>query len=302
MKRFEVAVYAEGTLYPWYRVQRLTPEIHKAGWDRVILGLFHIGRPDAGQTEGDLLFNDTPIISQGQYVGDPAWPKELAKLHRLGVKLSASFGGARPWVKDFETLHHIYMASGESLAGTNFERCFRKFVELFPFIDLIDVDNEDLYDVPSLIAWLNMMGDLGLKATFCPYEEAGFWVKCLSLIEKRRPGLVVRWNLQCYAGGDGQRPEIWARAIKEAMPKFHTDRYFSISDWSRFFDHTWQGHNPSEVATLMKSLRDPSVSGAFLWNLDQIVQYETDQESHPDAGGPGGDGHAYVEALRAGST
>jgi hypothetical protein len=87
------------------------------------------------------------------------------------------------------------------------------------------------------------------------------------------------WNLQCYAGGGGNDPQTWANAITAQIPGFSTDKYVLAGDWARLYDPSekfWGGGDcPSEVTKKISDFSKAACfGGAFIWNMDQIVQAE----------------------------
>jgi hypothetical protein len=90
-----------------------------------------------------------------------------------------------------------------------------------PAIDGIDFDDEDLFDADTTVAFAQMLHELGYDVTFCPYMMTDYWVGCLKRLNDQTPGLVTAFNLQCYAGGEGNDPGTWIKAVQEAMwPNF----------------------------------------------------------------------------------
>ena len=51
------------------------------------------------------------------------------------------------------------------------------------------------------------------------------------------------WNLQCYDGGDTNKPQDWRDAIIKRIPDFNTDRFILASDWSRFKNNQGKWHD-----------------------------------------------------------
>jgi hypothetical protein len=82
----------------------------------------------------------------------------------------------------------------------------------------------------------------------------------------------------------------WAGYISQAMPNFDTTGYIVGSDWSRFYntqDQRWQGNLPRStcpghsVYTLFKPwATEDSIGGGFLWNADQVLNYEADNQKY----------------------
>jgi hypothetical protein len=261
--------------------------IQKAGWTTVIVSLFHI------DASGNLGINDTMITNNGTYTGNPDWPGQLQQLLKgpgtTITTLEASIGG---WdVKDFANVKTIYQKNNKSFAGTLLQKTFQMFFTTFPTIRLIDMDMENTYDQESFVAFCQMLIQIGFGITFCPYTEQGFWTNSLAALNKSNPGAVKWWNLQCYAGGGGNDPKNWADAISKAIPGFNTKGFILASDWSRNLAQPekdpstwyWEGDCPPAMQTLLAQYaKEPSVSGAFLWNIDQILNYAADQKKKPD--------------------
>jgi hypothetical protein len=263
-----IALYAGGPLGPSGIAQNLAAT-QTAGWTTIILGLFHIGRPDVtGQNYGDIIFNDSMTISQGKYVADSSWPNNVAQLKQAGstvTKVYASIGGGKG-IEDFQTIQKIYQSNGNSFSGTMLEANLQTLRQTFPAIDGIDMDCEDNYDQASFVAFCEMVIGLGFAITFCPYAswEMTFWTASLAQIEKQHSGAVKWWNLQCYDGGSGNDPKNWADAITQAIPAFPTNGFILASDWTE--------DSPSDVTTLLSGFSgEVCLGGGFIWDMDGIL-------------------------------
>ena len=267
MPTVNIAAYGEGIMYPPQLATHLH-SIQTAGWTSIMLGLFHVS------ADGDLSFNNSPIFTAGEYEGDPAWIPQLRQLATgnkgaRGITLLASFGG---WgVNDFSNIQAIYEANMQSFAGTLLEANCEAFASTFGgIISMIDMDVENTYDQPSFVAFCEMLVAQGFGITFCPYSNISFWINCLSDLNRSCPGAVQRFNLQCYAGGSGNDPQSWATAITAAIPSFNTKSFLLASDWAR--TNNGSGDSPAGVQALLSGFQgDPCVGGAFIWNLDIIL-------------------------------
>ena len=306
-----LAAYAASCLYAASnddvpRVKGNVQTFLTSGLNTVILGLFHIGRDfdiDPPQRLGDIYFNDTLVFSQGNYVGygsnagdTASWAQLLASLSEGGriTQVLGSIGGANNVIYDFRAIQKIYEANGGSFRGTNLERNFRKLREVLPTISIMDMDNEETGFVSqeSFSAFCRMLvqKEMGFAITFCPYTDQNFWTGALKALSDSDPGAVKWWNLQCYAGGDGNDPQTWAGYISQAIPNFDTTGYIMGSDWSRFYnteDQQWEGDLPfstcpgGSVYTLFKPWSsENSIGGGFLWNADQVFEYEADNQKY----------------------
>lgn len=300
-----IAAFGLGELYPPNLAKNMSA-IQAAGWTTLIVSLFHI------DASGNLYLNDTQIIANGTYVGAAGWPDQLQQLLKAPstiTTLEASIGG---WdVPDFSNVKTIYEKK-KSFAGTLLETNFRKFFDKFPMIRLIDMDMENTYDQPSFVAFCQMLIAIGFGITFCPYAsgQRSFWTGSLAALNKSNPGAVKWWNLQCYAGGQGNDPQDWATAITNAIPKFDTTGFILGSDWSRNLAQPekdpstwyWEGDCPPAMQTLIAGFgKEKCVGGAFVWNIDQILNYAADQKKKPDPNPCGNVGMTdYVAAVKKG--
>ena len=311
MSASKIAVYAENALGP-ANIDPVSPATKKAGWTTIILGLFHIGYPpEWGNAE--IFFNDTSIIKDGVYRGDPAWPAKVAQLKEDSpiTQIYASIGGGYP-VVDFTTIKTIYEENKKSFDGTMLQKNLQEFRHKFPKIDGIDMDCEDCYDHDSFVAFCKMMIGMEFAITFCPAFKStmAFWVKSLKALEDspdekskgrtvKYKGAVKWWNLQCYAGGGGNKPEEWAKAITDEILGFSTDGFILASDWARFWDpelKDWDGNCPPAVKQHISGFSNPAcLGGAFIWNMDAILETERDPRQPCGSKGSMAD---YVQAIR----
>jgi hypothetical protein len=300
-----IAAFGLGEVCPPNLAKNMSA-IQKAGWTTVIVSLFHI------DASGNLGINDTMITNNGNYTGNPDWPGQLQQLLKgpgtTITTLEASIGG---WdVQDFANVKTIYQKNKKSFDRTLLQKTFKTFFDKFPAIRLIDMDMENTYDQASFVAFCQMLIKIGFGITFCPYDQAqqSFWANSLAALNKSNPGAVKWWNLQCYAGGVGNDPKNWADAISKAIPGFNTKGFILASDWSRNLAQPdknpstwyWEGDCPPAVQQLLaRYAKEPSVSGAFLWNIDQILNYAADQKKKPDPQSCGVVGMTdYVAAMK----
>jgi hypothetical protein len=275
-----IAVYAGGPLGP-DKIATNLANTRSAGWTTIIIGLFHIGRPDIpGQQYGDIIFGGAPMVIQnGKYVlPDYSWPEAIAALKGTGSSITqiyASFGGGGP-VFDYTSLQTIYEQNGNSFAGTAVERNFQLFRQIFSAVDGIDLDCEDNYDPPSFNAFCKMLVGMGFALTFCPYTYESFWVNALSAIQTMPNAPVAWWNLQCYDGGTGNDPQLWANAITAKMGGFPIEGFVLAGADA--------GSGPQGVQSLISGFaREPALGGGFIWNLDEIFASGSSQADYVSA-------------------
>jgi hypothetical protein len=223
---------------------------------------------------GDLVFNDPTIVSNGAYVGGAAWPIAMASLKQDPTSIqrlifSVGAGG----VEDF---HHIQQLIHEQGTGPN-SILYRNFAALksaIPVIDAIDFDDEDLWDSDTTVPFAEMLHGLGYEVTFCPYVKIEFWVDCLQRLNGASPNLVTAFNLQCYAGGAGNDPGEWIDAIKNAMgPEFPAARFVRPGLWCANSPPSCsEGQCPDSIQATFVGWRDLGISGGWIWLLDDVVK------------------------------
>lgn len=283
MSNLNIAVYAEGCMYPsgpngQSAVSTTITQLQQSGFTTAILGLFHI------DASGDISFNNTKVFSDGGYVGQMSWPDLVNGIPAGTVTtvstICASIGGGG--VGDFANIKSIY-ATPDSPEKDNLISNFQKLRATFPVISIIDMDCEDAYDVPSFVAFCQTLIGLGFGITFCPYTaQDSFWNPSLAALNSSSPGAVKWWNLQCYDGGGVNAPGVWATSIVEAIPGFLCNGFILAGDWT--------DDSPAQVTSLMEQFKaETCVGGGFIWTLDQIIQN--------NASGPLAAMQAYVNAI-----
>lgn len=90
MSSITTGIYCGGPLYAG-GVEQIN-DLRASGFSTITAWSVHV------TTVGDLVFNDTPLVSSGRYVGDPAWPELLGQLKQSPTsvtRLLFSVGGRR---------------------------------------------------------------------------------------------------------------------------------------------------------------------------------------------------------------
>jgi hypothetical protein len=273
-------LYGLNRLGPW-NIANEMGYMRADGFTTIVIGMFHIGNPAVKSSTqlGDIIFNgDEPIvIRDGKFNNDPVrpndpnvrdWPGQIAQLKASPTtvqKVYATFGGGEG-VFDFSTIRDIYSKHG-TFEGTQLKTNLEVFRQTFPAFDGIDMDCEDTYDIPSFVAFCDLLIKMGYDITFCPYWDQGFWNEALAEIERMHPNAVKWWNLQCYDGGSRNNPQEWAPPGKPAG-------YIIPGDWVRFWNDApdrrgWHGDCPDAMQKRFAGFASqPCVGGGFLWSLD----------------------------------
>ena len=254
--------------------------IKNAGWNTLILGLIHVEAPNPYNNPpiygGTLYFNGGKAFEYGEYTGTPDFTDRVNGLIKGGTirTLLASVGGGSPPDYDFTNIQRLYETRQDPQRGagwSSLQSNFRALRETFPSIAMIDMDNEDLYDLPSFVAFCQMIIGIGYDITFSPFsDQSEFWNPALAQLEESNPSSVKWWNLQCY-GPTEPDAAAWGDGIQSdpSLANFDTDGFIVAGEFGP------TENSPSDIQVLMEALADvPCVGGGFIWSADHIIQNE----------------------------
>ncbi len=134
---------------------------------------------------------------------------------------------------------------------------FKALKEAIPWIEAVNNDQEQDYDINTAVEFHKMMYDLGYKTTIAPYTEKSYWQNLVKKLNAARPGAVDLVYLQTYGGGAGNNPADW--------------NFGDIPMWVGF-DCESNG-NLSEMQSKFSNWKTAgNVSGGFLWNYNSEAQ------------------------------
>jgi hypothetical protein len=227
--------------------------LRASGYTTVMLWCIHV---DA--TTGNLIYNDQLVASNGVYVGNAAWPAQLATLKTAPTSVNRIEWSVSSWgVNDFlsiQTLMNTYGTNTDSIL-------YRNFLALknATGADAIDYDDETLYDAATAVKFGRMLSSMGYKVTLCPYTQATFWQNVYNQLGS---GIVDAVYLQCYAGGAGNNPGSWNGYFGglKVIPGM----------WGIAVDPS--GSTASQVGTQMTAWRAAyGIPGGFMWLYDNIA-------------------------------
>ena len=194
-------VFGGGPFY--HDADTVLPRMKTSGFNTVILWTIHV------ELNGDLILNDVPLVSNGEWIADPAWP---AKVENLKVAPSTvtrvEIGVGSYGVPDFERIRTIIQEQGTGPDSILYQN-FAVLKEQMPSVDAINFDDESAYDVEPTVQFSLMLGDLGYKISLVPYQSSNFWVELYETVNTQVPGLIDRVMLQVYAGGANNQPAQW---------------------------------------------------------------------------------------------
>ncbi|MGP3971703.1 hypothetical protein [Streptomyces sp. 6N223] len=244
------AIYGGGPLYG--DGQAAMDILRSSGFTTVILWSIHV------QENGDLYYNDAKVVSNGQYVGNAAWPARLRTLRQAPTsvnRIEASVGSAG--ASDWENIHALIHQQGTGPDSI----LYRNFLALknATGADAINNDDESHYDATSTIDFARMTEAMGyISFTIVPYTRVSHWQE----VRKGLGSLMDRAYLQVYAGGSGNDPAWWSEKL--GMP-------VDPGLWCKHGPECAQGDSPEQVKERMVAWRSSAgIPGGFTWYYDDI--------------------------------
>jgi len=208
-----------------------------SGFNTFFLFTLHI------YTNGDVYYNNTAVIQNGVYVGDPAWKSSLASLRPTINRIELVIGSwGDPSFTNIKNLIAAQGTSPGSILYTNFLA-----LKNATGADAIQYDDEQTYDVSSAVAFGKMIAGLGMKVTLCPYTAQSFWTSVRSQLGTNVDAIY----LQCYDGGAGNDPGSWNIAF----------------GGFKVYPGLWGNTDtPPSVTTKMRNWQQPlGITGGFMW-------------------------------------
>lgn len=315
MSTLNTAIYAGDCLNP-VNIGGNTADIQGSGFSTIILGLCHIGRgPDAsdpvpGQQTGDFVFNNPNqsktdpsqngliVISGGAYVGPANWPEQLKDLLASTsgqgsiTRMGWSVGGGG--CLDYQTIWSKFVVNGSISSSTVLYKNFVALKKQFPFVDFVDFDCEEFFPnwTDTLIAFGNMLKEIGFNITFCPYNSMSDWVSVLGKLYSPQPPTVEWMNLQCYDGGGGNSPVDWAMAVNSAGLGINGASFTVPGLWCCNTSKPGDGSTPTAMQLRfadwqkhMASAKLSALQGGFVWNYDDVLTNQNATTCNPQYSG-----------------
>lgn len=253
------AVYGGGPFYSGGTA--VMDDLRASGFTTIILWSFHI------EDNGDLVYNDIPVVRNGAYMGDAAWPTRLATLKTAPTSVNRIEVSIGAWsVPDFERMARLVNGTaagcGTTLVcgtGTN-SILYRNFQALKAATgaDAVNFDDESAYDLAPTTTFGQMLIGQGYKITFAPYTQQTFWRN----LKDNLGSSVDKIYLQVYDGGAGNNPASWNTAMGMTVDP---------GLWSRHGTGCTSGDSPSSVQTRMSGWKTSAgIRGGFMWLYDDI--------------------------------
>ncbi|WP_231118249.1 PKD domain-containing protein [Lysobacter silvisoli] len=256
----ESAIFGGGPFYSGG--QAVINDLKASGFTTVFLWSIHI------EDNGDLVYNDIPIVRNGAYVGgDGNWPARLASLKTAPTSVKRVEVSIGAWgVPDFERMARLANGTaagcGTSIVcgtGSN-SILYRNFQALKTITgaDAVNFDDESYYNVADTTTFGQMLVGQGYKITFAPYTNQSFW----RAVKDNLGASVDRIYLQVYDGGASNNPANWNTAMgMTVMPGL----------WTRHGTGCSAGDSPASVQSRMAGWKTSAgITGGFLWLYDDI--------------------------------
>jgi hypothetical protein len=279
------AVYGGGPFYSGG--QSVMNTLRASGFTTVVLWAIHVHADT-----GDLYLNDQLVVSNGQYVGNSAWPGQLKTLKQAPTsvnRIEISVGSAGP--DDWGAIASLINSGGTGTSSV----LYRNFQALRTATgaDAINDDDEQHYDLNTSTSFARMVIGQGYLFTFVPYTNMAFWHS----LKSNLGASVDRVYLQDYAGGTGNDPGAWASNL--GMP-------VDPGLWSKHGSGCTTGDSPADVANKMAAWKaSAGIPGGFMWLYDDIqacaAQYPASAYASAINNNTGGGGGTTPPALPSGT-
>lgn len=259
-------------------------QIQASRFNSVILWTVHVNG------SGDLSYNNTPLVTGGVFNSALEFMKPyVAALRQHGEV----WWGIGSWgASDFANIGKLLSTSQGTAALT---QSFRALLQALPS-DGIDFDMEESYDstMRNTIVQLTLLLDRSLQTgvTYCPYMDEPFWLNCLADVyeQNEHKQIVRRFNLQCYAGGNGNTTTAWLAklaAFHKPLGLANVNAFIVPGNWVQSDDGSVK-NSPADICAFFSN---PDIGGnaggGFLWNTSEIF-------------GSGHDCAAYAQAVANG--
>ncbi|MCJ8208358.1 hypothetical protein MUY27_01470 [Mucilaginibacter sp. RS28] len=249
--------------------------LKKSGFKTLLLSSFYI------HADGDLYSGDShlPIIHNGKWVGDSAYVvrvknlKKHSSISRIEILLEGRWYGQPPntfdfirdWYDPSKTVPGIVTGIGEQ--STLFNIC--KVLKEVLGADAFCIDDESVYDSPSIIAMGKIAAKLNMHMTLCPFTKYSYWGDILRASDEK---VVDALYLQCYDGGARNDIKDWVTALKPQQPIYPI---FMVRGSFGTCDSYKGSKSVDEIRAQLKGFKSdyPAMSGASIWQMDDVKKF-----------------------------
>jgi len=254
--------------------QLFSDTVGKSGFTTVILFSINTNQ------NGDILHDGSTIVSGGKV--DAAFQsiriKEGIQLLKTGTVKRVFFSMGGSGAKDITTVSNMNDQTYNTFVGN------LKALVAYTQVDGFDFDTEETYgnNIRDALVKVTMTlaMDMHLLVTYCPYQNEGFWISCLQQVYSKAGNkqLVTWFNLQCYAGGVGNQPATWKKAVIAANVGVQQDTQFIVAGLD-------SNDSTQTVQTKLHNFNNPAntLSGGFLWESKELFADKKDVQQYAQA-------------------
>jgi len=246
-----------------------------SGFNTLLLSSFYI------HADGDLYSGDShqPIIHNGKWVGDSAYVKRVidlkknSSISRIEILLEGRWYGQPPntfdfirdWYDSSKTVPGIVTGIDEQSTLYNICKVLKEVLSA----DAICIDDESVYDSPSVIAMGKIAAKLNMHMTLCPFKGYTYWDEILKSSDEN---VVDGLYLQCYDGGAKNEIKDWVAALKCKQPIYPI---FMVRGSFGTCEVYKGSKSVSEIKTQLKGFKKdyPEISGAAIWQMQDLESF-----------------------------
>lgn len=221
--------------------------LRNSGFTNVILFNVHVDADGTLMTDGETICKDGEYVfnkTQPNYVTDV---KNLLKAPTSVQRIEICIGG---WGND--SYDHIKTLIERDGVGeeTILYRNFKALKEAVPYIDAVNNDQEQCYDLNSARKFHVMMGDLGMTTSIAPYTNKSYWQSLATYLNGKH--LLDYIMIQCYDGGAYNNPSDW-----------HLVSGVPVHGGRMYYQDTWD--IPYHIEKFQNWHDNNGVTGGFVW-------------------------------------
>jgi hypothetical protein len=249
--------------------------LKQSGFNTILLSSFYI------HADGDLYSGDShiPIIHNGKWVGDPAYVKRVrdlkkrSSISRIEILLEGRWYGQPPntfdfirdWYDPSKIVPGIITGIGEQ--STLYQIC--KVLKEVLGADAFCIDDESVYDSPSIIAMGTIAAKLNMHMTLCPFRINTYWKDILKASDAH---VVDALYLQCYDGGIRNEIKDWVTALQPKQPIYPI---FMVRGSFSTCGSIKGSKSVEEIRAQLKGFKKEylEMSGAAIWQMADLKAF-----------------------------
>lgn len=249
--------------------------LKQSGFNTILLSSFYI------HADGDLYSGDShqPIIHNGRWVGDSSYVRRVKDLKRkssvsrIEILLEGRWYGQPPntfdfirdWYDSSKTVPGIVTGTGKQSTLYNICKVLKEVLGA----DAFCIDDESVYDSPSIIAMSSIAANLNMHMTLCPFKLNTYWKDILKATDAK---VVDALYLQCYDGGIKNEIKDWVTELKPKQPIYPI---FMVRGSFSTCGSYKGSKSVEEIKTQLKGFKKdyPEMSGAAIWQMADLKQF-----------------------------